>query len=326
MLFCVVNIIAWAMSQKSVYSDTMGDVNTSFMMTATVLNLTTFFLVYLSSEYNVITDNGIWNFFKWMFVLGIISYMFTSRSMDSSSTAGDANNDGYLIIFLFLILSLKGFDQKNLVLFFLVLGLVVISSKRGALLCFAFVSLFYIYFRFINGKKVSKSVIFGVPIFMAVMFLSVLWMYQHDANLQTRVEATAEGQTSGRDVMYEKLFFAWLQADTDKQLFGLQYAGAFQVVGLTAHNDWLDLLISCGMTGVMSYLILFLSLFNIYRKNRMKFRDYEKFCYLSAVSVWFIKSFFSQAYYGREVIYSIIIIGYLSALAVKRRQALLERA
>lgn len=325
LLFCLINIISWAFSPKTVVSDSYGNVSTSFMMTATVVNLTSFYTVYILTERKILVLSKIEVFFFWMFLISIVSYIFTYRTLDFTSSQGTANNDGYLILFLFLVLALKGLDKRTL-LFLVVFFLVLFSAKRGALLCLGLTTILFIYFKYLKGRQRSLIVkCFLLIVIIGILATTTYLVYQGNSNLQTKVTAAEEGNSSGRDYMYETCYAAWEKADIKEQIFGLQYAGAFKVIGVTAHNDWLDLLISCGVVGVISYAFLFIALIIRYIKIKEVLSNTERFCFLTAVLVWLLKCFFSQAYFSREIIYSIIIIGYILAQAEENYAILKNR-
>ena len=86
--------------------------------------------------------------------------------------------------------------------------------------------------------------------------------YISNTNLQERFSTISEG--SGRDWIYENLFSIWLfRSEILDYLFGYGINATVRFVGFFAHNDWLELLMSLGILGIISYVVLLACFCNI---------------------------------------------------------------
>ena len=67
---------------------------------------------------------------------------------------------------------------------------------------------------------------------------------------------------SGRDIIYAKLFdYVWNECSSVNILFGSGADYSVVIAGNFAHNDWLELLVDCGLTGVTVYAFYFAALY-----------------------------------------------------------------
>lgn len=316
-LFCLLTIFNWLISPKTaMHVD--GVVNTSHIMTATITNLMAFFVAYVATTGKGLNVRKLDKLASLLFVLAFVSYMYSFMNLEASDK-GTSVNGSYALMFLFLVMCLRGFTKKTNILLFIVFGLVVLSAKRGAIICLLIMILLYLYFRFLKGRRSS---FFMIPIVLALLGSISYYVMNHNTNFQNKMEATSEGNASGRDYMYETLFIFWLQEEPKEQILGYKFAGSFELLERDAHNDWLELLIGEGLLGVTLYLIFFTALFHAFFKNKRYWYPHEKMIFLSSILIWFVKSFFSQSFYAGESIYLVIIFGFLLSEASSRQQYL----
>ena len=313
-LSCFLN---WARSPKQFPTD-LGVYNTSHIMTGTICSITTFFTAYMLRYKKQIRLNSFYRFCLVIFVLNIGAYILEATvSTQQESTHGRANNVAYILLYTFLALHLKGFTRFNTIIAFITFALVVSGAKRGAILSMVVISLLYFYYRFKNSSK--RVLLLIVPIVVAVLIGTATYIYSTDDNLQTKVEATEQGDTSGREYMNGVLLLHWVNSDLSEQIFGYQFAGSIALLGMDAHNDWLEFLTGQGLVGVFFYLSIFLSFLIVFFKIKRWLRPHERFVFIAGVLFWFVRSFVSQACYSGETLYLLIIFGVLMVDARKRR-------
>ncbi len=187
------------------------------------------------------------------------------------------NNAGYL--FLMVIPLLVLFYRNRLIQFALlavILIYVVMAMKRGAILVGACCLVYFIWNTLRRGSKRDLKIILPLTaaLFVGGYYL-IAYMLENSEYFQYRVLETLEGNTSGRDMIYTKLFdYVRNQCSSVEILFGSGADYSVVIAGNFAHNDWLELLVDCGLTGVTVYAFyfaaLYLSILGIPSKNVAK--------------------------------------------------------
>ncbi len=120
-----------------------------------------------------------------------------------------------------------------------------------------------------------------------------------------------EGNSSGRDFIYEFFWYYFLDSTTTKQfLFG---GGAFETLflfNIYAHNDWLEIAINQGVLGLSIYVFFWLTFLRLCLKCKS---DILVKTALWMLFVFFLlKSMFSMSY-DQFTLYSNIVLGYCMA-------------
>lgn len=169
------------------------------------------------------------------------------------------------------------------------------SAKRGNIVCAIPVILLFIILTFRN-KQVR---FYEKSIFVVFFLFAVSWgikQYEQNEYLQQRMEDTMEGNSSGRDHIYENAWKVYSESQSVKNIilgYGFQGTVNIKQLGKYAHNDWLELLVDNGIVGALLYLYIFILLFKKIRREK----DLQKrYLLISIVSVWLLKTLFSMSY------------------------------
>ena len=201
------------------------------------------------------------------------------------------------------------FRKKYLSLIFLIvcISFILSSGKRGNIVAATIpIALFMILYL----KENRKSFISYVIIIIASVFV---YRYSTDLIigsdfLQQRIEMTLEGNSSGRDIIYQKCWDVWYNYDSFVHFFwGLGWDGTIEATGGRAHNDWLELLVNHGLFGAVLYLLLFCSLLNTFFKTN-GFQN--KMIIATVFWIWFVKSIVSMGYTEEYLALLFISYGY----------------
>ena len=99
-----------------------------------------------------------------------------------------------------------------------------------------------------------------------------------------RFNQLEEDGGSGRNIIYERIFYSFQQSEWNEKLFGQGYQSVVNINnGALAHNDLLQLLYDFGVVGVGLFLMFFLSLvFSVI--DRFSRRNANKTLYAAFVS------------------------------------------
>ena len=249
-------------------------------------------------------------FSLFLFPLFIVQYFINYQILLDSRISGKVdvvNNSAYsltaIIPFLFLLIR-----HRTLIPFvFLVLeALILFSAKRGAILAGAFEFLGMIGFVFFNqGSKnwIAKSV-FVLLLLGSVLFLSTNFIDFSDYTF-ARFSSLSDGNFSGRDLIYASLLNTWYTSESVSNIFfgyGFGSSMLYSGTGNFAHNDWIEMLFSFGIFGLLLYFLLMFSitkiLYNVFKNNTHSIMAAVLFCVIitNSLNYRFLYAFESFLY------------------------------
>lgn len=214
------------------------------------------------------------------------------------------NNSGYIMVSLFVLLPL--FQEKPLVQYSLlsvVLWYVLTGFKRGAILVGALCVIWMVYLSFTNknernqgrvGRKYLIRVLLTIVLIVVGVYTVNLLLSGSDYFNQ-RVEATLEGNSSNRDLIYGKMYgFIWQQNNIFNILFGNGADATLKIFGAYAHNDWLEIAVNNGLWMVVLYVVYWVSLAKFVLKGN-KYSVCSQMLTLFFF-IYFLKTLFSMSY------------------------------
>ena len=221
--------------------------------------------------------------------------MLQEALLRGSSRTEFTSNVGYEFV---RILPLVCVWRKHIfvqyLLLFIVSCFVFMAMKRGAILilCMCLMFFFGMGIKSLKGKRRLWA--------LGLLFLAC-WIggyylfsfYENSVHFQTRVMATLDGDSSGRDNLFLSLFEAWTNFDFFSLIFGRGANATIEIIGNYAHNDWLELLINQGLLGCILYGIYFLCLYMEVKKAKGK--DIKLPLFLVFL-ILFMSSLFSMSY------------------------------
>lgn len=205
------------------------------------------------------------------------------------------NNSAYLV--LSVIPSLL-FWKNNIVkygLITIILALVILCMKRGAILIGAVMLLMFFIYEISRGSKKSKFVNF---VFASVLVVAGIFFIGNLMNTNEyfmhRIEITLEGNSSGRDSLFTHLWdYMTNEANAFEFIFGLGADGTVKAIGQVAHNDWLEYFVDMGVVGLLAFFALWINLFRMYL-NYAGNSTY-KFIFSMIIIFLFIRTLFSMS-------------------------------
>lgn len=256
------------------FNNVIGQDRTAFLI-AILGSLGPIFVFYYFASYGVFTHKRLyWIFFLFLIISIIEYYSYQAKALLLLANGFDeiTNNSAYvflgLVPFLFLFNHRPTIQYISLAIisFYVILGL-----KRGAILILALMLVWFLLTIFKSKsyrKKFVLIILTGILLVIGIHFIERY--YSESLYFQYRVESTIDGNTSGRDVIYATLWHHYLSnANLIELIFG---EGMYQTMnitgGLKAHNDWLELLIDCGLMGVFLYLCYWIAFYRDWRRSK----------------------------------------------------------
>ena len=237
--------------------------------------------------------------FKAVFFMSLVAlfYRFTfARAEIAEKTYGNLTlNMGYDFVSLLPYLFLFKRKWIPIAISPLFIYAVIMCIKRGAILITSMFFVYFLYTYFVKNEKKNKVRNTFIVLFLLICAIILAsFFYYQNAHLQVRMHNMMEGDTNGRDVLFTKIFGYWKnEANVLEMLFGSGFCSSYKIAGNYAHNDWLELLSSSGVLGVVIYLTFFLSQY----KYALRVEDvmYRK-CICVILMIWLSRTFFSMSY------------------------------
>ena len=284
-----------------IYDDAAGQDSKSFLMML-FSSLGPIFPLYVFTKQGKLTEQKLKIFFIVFLTVAILEYINYEQkalmllTLNSSYDEITNNTSYYFVALLPFVFLFKNKPLVQYLLIALILGFVVSGMKRGAMLIGGLLLVWFI-IRTMKYSSTKKKlwVIFLLLIFVYIGIHFIENLYDTSDYFQRRIVDTVEGQSSGRDRLYSTYWNHYINNDNILQLFLGE--GAYHtenILHLKAHNDWLELLIDCGLCGAILYLIYWYSFFKLWRRSEAHPLYYSIIgaCLLFT----FVRTFFSMSF------------------------------
>lgn len=230
------------------------------------------------------------------------------------------NNMGYL--FVALMPTIAVFKDKVRIqygILILCMAFIMMAMKRGAIIVGTIMLIYILYFNYKYNKNVSKRkvIVFSLFIIVAAYFITE-YMLESSDYFMSRIEQTKEGNSSGRNALYER-YWNHFKNETDilKYLLG-NGANATLGIGVNyAHNDWLEIAIDEGVLGLVIYCIYWFCFWRTIAS--IKYNITAKLVLTLTFISFLIMTVFSMSY-TEYSIYSCSVFGYYLAHYKEKEQ------
>lgn len=204
----------------------------------------------------------------------------------------------------------------------IVIALFVVSGmKRGAILIGGLAMILFLYSNFKAGKRKRKLLILVLSSLIVVgSYYYVSYMMQTSDYFVKRLEQTAEGNSSGRDIIYGSLWRAFQEDQNVLHiLFGRGANATIGIAGNYAHQDWLETLINNGVIGTLIlFSFFFISLRTVYLKRKL-FPPYMYYSFVILICIMFAKTIFSMSIQDLELSQT-LLLGYFAYWSTRPKE------
>jgi hypothetical protein len=283
-----------------------------------------FFLFYYS-----FLNEQIPNYFIKVYILFYIILTFISICtfvFSPDRLLPQASNDAYNLLLALPLLMIAFEGKMRYCLLALVIFGIILSVKRGAIICLLF-SLPPILRNELKKLNQIKFIVLSLILIGSVIYLSQYFVDAFIFRFTDLITPEKGAVGSGRGEFYKLIINGWLEGSFFNKIFGF---GFFSVPGylnraygmqIVAHSDWLEILYSFGIFGMLIYISLLFQLFKLRKLVRHyipKFYD----AYIVFIVILFIKSIFSHSFYSTQTINYTLFFAFIYSqlFLMKKRQ------
>lgn len=285
------------------------------MFKSTLVCLLSFYPFYYFSAKKQLAAKELLIFFMIMLPIAIAQFYYSRTLILSerySSNEDIVNNAAYQFVLLFpFVFLIRKHKLLSAIFSLLILFFIIAGSKRGAVVVGSVILLWYFYYqmKMIDEKQKWKGYLLSFVSIAAVAFLGYKY-YLGNEYLQNRLELAAQGNISGRDVIYSNIWNSWLNSNFFHFLFGYGFAASIKITGGSfAHNDWLEILSNFGLLGAIIFAALFYQGFKLCLNKEWE-RD-KRILMAAIITSAFATTLFSMWYTSLGTYLNAMLLAYL---------------
>ena len=303
LLYCLINIYGLILAFLGTDALWKVFVPASYYLEIHFRSIAPIFVFYYFSEMKMITS-------KWfcyvtpLFLFAVFQqYLFTSELSTiryDADTGNFTNNAGYYFLSVLPIAIL--FREKKIIQYALIIFLtimIVYCMKRGSILCAALID-FIIITDSIKKNKGKLNIILLLLFTLFIFAYFINDMFLNNDYFRFRYEQTLEGVDSNRGKIVNSILDFFFEQDSIfHYLFGYGANATARFIGIRAHNDWIEILISMGLLGVTVYFYYWIVQFKIIHLSKKNGLNRSIFLVLLCIVISnFLKSIFSNSLMG----------------------------
>ncbi len=197
------------------------------------------------------------------------------------------------------------------------------GMKRGAILIGSLSIVIFLYsnLKSSSGKRKAITLFFTIGIIIGAIYY-ISDMLQTNDYFVKRIEQTAEGNSSGRDIIYSSIWEAFLnEPNLLYFLFGHGANSTISVAGNFAHQDWLETIYNNGILGGIILLSFFIAFGLTIYKQRRRFPSYMYYSFFILLFISFSKTMFSMSIQNLDI-YQSLLLGYFAYWTTRPKEEL----
>ena len=265
------------------------------------------------SKRNMLSKSILILYFYCLMILSVLCFLYYEVLLTSEYNRDNiVNNIGYMFVFLFPFIYFIKNKWMSLISIIVVILFVLLSAKRGAIIVSLVNILIYSYFN-IKYALSYNSLLSKLRKIVAIILLvcGLIFIYNELILSNEFLLSRIETFESNRKFNYLALINNWYNSDSYLNLifgFGFVSSVLYTPEKVLAHNDWLELLTSFGLLGVILYVtIIVLISFKIKTiKN-----DRNRFILKTILVSWIFVSMFSMWYNQIYAIFHTQLMAYV---------------
>ena len=318
LMFILYGIVLLLSGQKIIIQETFTVSSNHEYLKSVLISLLPIFSAFLYTKQGLLTPKMMRLWIPIWILIALLSYYSYQQLALSILVTRDeiTNNVAYRFVALMPILILL--YKKPIFMFCAILFcllFILMGMKRGAILIAAvnlLIVLFYMYK--VGSKKMKFFIILSSFIICVALVISIEQLLLSSDYFASRIDATLDGDTSGRGDIYSSFWNYFInQSNLLNLLFG-NGADATLIIGYNyAHNDWLEILINQGVIGASIYLLYFI----LFYKSILYRGIGNPFVYIGLKMIFstvFLSTIFSMSYASMDIFLS-LSLGFFLALS-----------
>lgn len=220
----------------------------------------------------------------------------------------------YMLTMIPFIMLLRNTRIKNALLFIIFISIIVAAKRTGVLVISVCLLLYFFHLFYSKNTQTRFKLILFILLVVPIIFVVIVNVLGDEFNYTiNRMMAIREDGGSGRADVYKQIYSSILHSTGNWDfLFGHGYNSVKQLIGYSAHNDFLEVLYDFGFIVFCIYMAFVLSIINKCRKRNL---NYEyKFATLLSMCIFLILSFFSHMiFFSNSIMCLCAFWGYIDA-------------
>lgn len=227
-------------------------------------------------------------------------------------------NFSYYVIVFFPWVSMITKKKIRRFFYFLILAVVLISFKRGAIIVFPLMIMGYIIIKSkIEGRRIAwfgKSMLIGISFVCGLIIVDFL----AEGFLLNRFTPESLAIGSGRFELYRSAINNIVDRSFIDLLIGFGSGSSVKYLGTGVHNEWLEFLFSFGVIGVIFYTLFLFSLF--FRLSKL-IKENSKYShtYMSAIIYILTVGLYGGFYFVHSTLYLMVFFGVVEGFIIKNK-------
>lgn len=297
---------------RSLYGDMYSSI--SFIQGAWIV-LMPIYVVYIYTRQGYLKLETLQKWMALFLIIGVIQYFTLQKQIFQALLERGAGRDeftngaGYIL--LSLIPGMLVFKRKLLTYMGIAVCVVfvIMAMKRGAIIIAAF-TLFLIIRHDLKVSKGSYKIAVFALVVISIAFLVQFVEHMLDTSdyFNERIAATLEGDSSDRDIIYQRFWNTYLHDSNPFQyLLGRGAMSTLKYGNIYAHNDWLEILFCQGVVGIFIFIYYWKCFY--YNSKSTILSERSRFCLFILFTMFGVKSFFSMSIVGMPI-YATVMLGF----------------
>ena len=229
------------------------------------------------------------------FVLLCFFLLFIYATYKLARTYGLYINSSYYSALMLPFALLQKNRKTKLIGVVLVIIPSILVAKRGAFLALAVSAYVYYVIKndyFSNKKNSTGKKIWRIAALIIIIGLIYYALVLLDSNIIARMRSIIDDGGSGRTEILRIIFQKIKNNSITEHLIGHGAYTSSTIVGLSAHNDFVEIYWSYGILGFCAYILVFYQL--CYVALRMKKDNFFRAAYISSIVLFFVCSMVTQ--------------------------------
>lgn len=244
----------------------------------------------------------------------IVAFACFFKAIDLRENQEFTNNMGYMFLSVIPILML--FNKRPLLQYILLIILanyILLCMKRGAIIIAVMCIIVFLYTKLKYSTRWMKCVaIILSAIVVWLIIQNVENMLANSDYFLARIQATSEGDSSGRDRLYSEIVNSYLHdGNLLTMIIGSGANNTLKVAGNFAHQDWLETLSNNGLLGICILFNFYAVLLHYLMRYKKRGESYLFYAYACLAIICVMKSIFSMSIQNLDLPQS-MLMGYFA--------------